>query len=183
MKRVEVKLGLPVVAPLLDLIKRTVDDLERPAGRPPARCGTWTRSWARRGRASCSTSQNEDCRRFLALFDREFFASGMVAFDDANAESVLRACAAIRLRLRDRELRRSARRRDRRRRRGRRQARRCRPESLHVLCLPGHAAGADHPAPRLGDPGGMMANGPINGFFRSRLTLGERIVPNAPEAS
>ncbi len=49
--------------------------------------------------------QNDDCRRFLALFDREFFAGGVVGFDESNAEPVLRACAAIRLRLREGELR------------------------------------------------------------------------------
>jgi len=38
------------------------------------------------------------------MFDRDFFAGGVVGFDEANAEGVLRACAAIRLRLRDREL-------------------------------------------------------------------------------
>ena len=103
MKRVEVKLGLPVVAPLLDIIKHTADDLRGGLAAPQSlqdldeELGT---AWA----SELLDGQNEDCRRFLALFDSEFFASGMIAFDDDNAESVLRACASIRLRLRDREL-------------------------------------------------------------------------------
>lgn len=104
MKRVEVKLGLPVVAPLLDIIKRTVDDLHGGLAAPQSlqdldeELGT---AW----KNELIDGQNDDCSRFLALFDSEFFVSGMVAFDDDNAESVLRACAAIRLRLRDRDLR------------------------------------------------------------------------------
>jgi hypothetical protein len=37
----------------------------------------------------------------LALFGDEFFADGVVAFDEENAEPVVRACAAVRLRLRE----------------------------------------------------------------------------------
>jgi hypothetical protein len=93
-----------VVAPLLDLIKRTVDELGGHLAAPQQvqdldedLCAAW--------KGELLNDQNEDCRRFLALFDREFFASGMIAFDDDNAESVLRACSAIRLRLRERDLR------------------------------------------------------------------------------
>jgi hypothetical protein len=91
MKRVEVQLGLPVVAPLLDIIKRTVDDLHGGLAAPQSlqdldeELGT---AW----KNELLEGQNDDCRRFMALFDSEFFASGMVAFDDDNAESVLRAC-------------------------------------------------------------------------------------------
>ena len=103
MKRVEVRLGLPVVAPLLDIIKRTVDDLHGGLAAPQSLQDLDDElgfAW----KSELLDGQNDDCRRFLALFDSEFFASGMVAFDDDNAESVLRACAAIRLRLRDRDL-------------------------------------------------------------------------------
>ena len=104
MKRVEVKVSLPVVAPLLDLIKRTVDEL---GGRlaSPNQVRDLDEDLSAAWMGELLDDQNEDCRRFLALFDSEFFASGTVAFDDNNAESVLRACAAIRLRLRDGELR------------------------------------------------------------------------------
>lgn len=104
MKRVEVKLGLVVVAPLLDVIKRTVDDLQGGLAVPqPLR--DLDEEFGLAWKGELLGEQNEDCRRFLALFDSEFFSSGMVAFDDTNADSVLRACAAIRLRLRGRDLR------------------------------------------------------------------------------
>ena len=103
MKRVEVKLSLPVVAPLLDLIKATVDGL---AGRlaAPQHLQDLDEDLRAAWRGELVDGQTDDCRRFLGLFDREFFASGTVGFDHANAEAVLRACAAIRLRLRVREL-------------------------------------------------------------------------------
>jgi len=40
----------------------------------------------------------------LALFNDEFFAEGVIAFDEANAEPIVRACAALRLRLRSHPL-------------------------------------------------------------------------------
>ena len=103
MKRIEVKLSLPVVAPLLDLIKAAVGDL---GGRlaAPQHLQDLDEELRTAWQADLLGGQNDDCRRFLALFDREFFVSGTVGFDEANAESVLRACAAIRLRLREREL-------------------------------------------------------------------------------
>lgn len=103
MKRIEVKLSLAVVAPLLDLIKATVDGL---AGRlaAPQHLQDLDEELRAAWQGELLGGQNDDCRRFLALFDREFFASGTVGFDEANAEAVLRACAAIRLRLREREL-------------------------------------------------------------------------------
>jgi len=103
MKRVEVKLALSVVAPLLDLVKRTIDDLQDRLAAPQS-LQDLDEDLGAAWKGELLAGQNGDCQRFLALFDSEFFASGMVAFDDTNAESVLRACAAIRLRLRDREL-------------------------------------------------------------------------------
>ena len=103
MKRVEVVLSLPVVAPLLDLIKRAVDELEDRLA-SPNQVGDLDEELSAAWKGELLGNQSDDCRKFLALFDREFFASGMVAFDDDNAESVLRACAAIRLRLRERDL-------------------------------------------------------------------------------
>ena len=103
MKRVEVKLSLPVVAPLLDVVKEVIDGL---GGRlaAPNRVEDLDADLRTAWHADLLRGQNDDCRRFLALFDREFFASGTISFDEENAEAVLRACAAIRLRLREREL-------------------------------------------------------------------------------
>jgi hypothetical protein len=103
MKRIEVKLSLPVVAPLLDLIRETVGDLD---GRlaAPQHLADLDEELRTAWQADLLGGQNDDCRRFLALFDSGFFSSGTVSFDEANAEPVLRACAAIRLRMRAREL-------------------------------------------------------------------------------
>jgi hypothetical protein len=105
MKRIEVKLNLQAVAPLLDLIKAAVGDL---GGRlaAPQHLQDLDEELRAGWRDELLSGQNDDCRRFLALFDRDFFAGGVVGFDESNAEPVLRACAAIRLRLRERELRR-----------------------------------------------------------------------------
>lgn len=99
MKRVEVRLAVPVVAPLLDVIRGLG---ERPAPPPPwtAQGGgdaeleaVWSRELVESGRAEIAA--------LLALFDEEFFREGRVAFDADNAETILRACAAVRLRLRE----------------------------------------------------------------------------------
>ena len=50
------------------------------------------------------SAQNGAITVLLALFDETFDESGVVGFDADNAEPVLRACAAVRLRLRERFL-------------------------------------------------------------------------------
>lgn len=102
MKRVEVKLSLPVVAPLLDVVKEAVDDLRRglviplPADDDRELHDAW--------HGELLALQADEGARLLGLFDRDFFATGMVAFDEANCESVVRACSAVRLRLREKWL-------------------------------------------------------------------------------
>lgn len=103
MKRVEVKLSLAVVAPLLDVIKLVADSLEDElaAALPLEDLDADLRgAW----REELLAAQNQDVRTLLALFDSEFFASGMVAFDGSNAEAIVRACASVRLRLREKFL-------------------------------------------------------------------------------
>ncbi len=103
MKRVEVKLSLPVVAPLLDVIRELSFELEKTLAAPQALHdldqefrGAWI--------GELLEGQNEDLRALLALFDGEFFSEGVVAFDEGNAEPIVRACTAIRLQLRERRL-------------------------------------------------------------------------------
>jgi hypothetical protein len=100
MKRIEVKLALPVVAPLLDVIRELADGLGRaPAGvaQPPDQDPDFQAAWV----DELVRGQAEEVRTLLALFDDEFFSEGVVAFDENNAEAVVRACAAVRLRLRE----------------------------------------------------------------------------------
>ena len=105
MKRVEVKLNLEAVAPLLDVIKDAADDLgpalavaPRVPEDPDAEfSGEWKRELLE--------GQNSDIAAFLSLFGSEFFVTGMVPLDANNREAILRACSAVRLRLREKHLR------------------------------------------------------------------------------
>ena len=103
MKRLEVKLSLPVVAPLLDVIKELADGLKQDLAAPQTLAdidADFREAWL----GDLLTAQNDDVKTLLALFDDEFFSDGVVAFDEANAEAIVRASAAIRLRLRERYL-------------------------------------------------------------------------------
>lgn len=104
MKRIEVKLALPVVAPLLDVIKELADGLRArpagPAGLPDVDLD-FSIEWSR----ELVQGQGAEIDALLGLFGDEFFKEGVVAFDDQNAELIVRACAAIRLRLRETSLR------------------------------------------------------------------------------
>lgn len=103
MKRIEVKLSLPVVAPLLDVIKSAADGLGGALAVTPAiveQDGDFRGAWT----DELLQSQNADVNALLALFNGDFFADGVVAFDEDNAEAIVRACAAVRLRLRSQYL-------------------------------------------------------------------------------
>ncbi len=103
MKRIEVKLALPVVAPLLDVIKELADGLGKKLAAPLALTDLdeeYRASWV----DELLAAQNEEVRVLLSLFDGDFFTDGVVAFDEDNAEVIVRACAAVRLRLRERYL-------------------------------------------------------------------------------
>ncbi|HVU17243.1 MAG TPA: hypothetical protein VHD32_09970 [Candidatus Didemnitutus sp.] len=103
MKRVEVKLNLEAVAPLLDVIKTAADELE---GRlalgvlPPGEDGELHAEWSQ----ELVGGQESDIRILLALFGSEFFQSGVIGLDPTNCEPVLRACSALRLHLREAHL-------------------------------------------------------------------------------
>jgi hypothetical protein len=103
MKRIEVKLALPVVAPLLDVIKELADSLRTSLASPVALRDLdpdFHASWS----DELLLTQNSEVDALLALFNEEFFKEGVVAFDEENAEVIVRACAAIRLRLREKYL-------------------------------------------------------------------------------
>jgi len=104
MKRIEVRLSLTVVAPLLDLVKNMADDLKRgPATtRPPADIDPeFSAAWT----SELLGGQHDDVSVLLSLFGEEFFSDGIVSFDEGNAEAITRACSAVRLLLRERYLR------------------------------------------------------------------------------
>jgi hypothetical protein len=103
MKRVEVRLSIVAVAPLLDIIKAVADELRQHIAVPVALTGA-DADLASVWHEDLLQSQRDDCDRLLSLFDQEFFTEGVVAFDRDNAEAVLRASAALRLRLRSARL-------------------------------------------------------------------------------
>lgn len=103
MKRIEVKLSLPVVAPLLDVIRDLADGLRQRLAAPLNLSdldAEFRDAWV----GELLSAQADDVHTLLALFDDEFFLEGVVAFDEENAEVILRACAAVRLRLREKYL-------------------------------------------------------------------------------
>lgn len=103
MKRIEVKLALPVVAPLLDVIRELADGLRKHLAAPLGikdLDADFHAAWI----DELLAAQNEEVKTLLALFDDEFFSEGVVAFDENNAEIIVRACAAVRLRLREKYL-------------------------------------------------------------------------------
>lgn len=99
MKRVEVRLNLDAVAPLLDVIKGVADRLEPELAIVP-QVPEHDEELAGEWKAELLAGQRSDLAVLLGLFDAEFFATGMIALDPENAEPVLRATAALRLRLR-----------------------------------------------------------------------------------
>lgn len=103
MKRIEVKLSLPVVAPLLDVIKGISDSLRQELAAPltfEEVDADFREEW----KAELVTTQGADLATLLALFDTDFFSTGVVGFDEGNGDAVLRACSSVRLRLRSRFL-------------------------------------------------------------------------------
>lgn len=100
MKRIEVKLALTVVAPLLDVIKELADNLRKNLAAPLGMKDLdpeFREAWV----GELLSAQTDDVHMLLSLFNDEFFRDGVVAFDEENAEVIVRACAAVRLRLRE----------------------------------------------------------------------------------
>ncbi len=103
MKRIEVKLALPVVAPLLDVIREVAEGLRTGLAAPSALHDVdedLRDAWV----SDLLSTQTTEVQSLLALFNDEFFSEGVVAFDEENAETIVRACAAVRLRLREKYL-------------------------------------------------------------------------------
>jgi hypothetical protein len=103
MKRIEVRLSMEVVAPLLDAIKAVADALQGKLA-APLDIGEVDADMREFWRDELIGAQNGDIAELLALFGKEFFANGVIIFDANNAEPVIRACSALRLRLREENL-------------------------------------------------------------------------------
>lgn len=98
MKQVEIRLNITAVAPLLDVIKLAADDLKATLAiraNFPEDDAEFIETWTQ----DLVASQNSDIREVLGLFDSEFFADGAIAIDSNNCDSLLRGCAALRIRI------------------------------------------------------------------------------------
>ncbi len=99
MKSIEVKLSLEVVAPLLDIIRSAAEGLRaQPAA--DAALNAIAPDLRDEWREELLTGQTSDVDQLLALFGAEFFEDGVIFLDEENADALIRASAAIRLRLR-----------------------------------------------------------------------------------
>ncbi len=103
MKRIEVKLSLSVVAPLLDLMKASGDVLEAQIA-APLTLDDIDADFREEWKAELLQGQHEELHALMGLFNSDFFINGVVAFDEDNAEIIVRACSALRLRLRRHDL-------------------------------------------------------------------------------
>jgi hypothetical protein len=103
MKRIEVKLAVAVVAPLLDVIKELAGHLRRELA-SPLKVNDVDADFRAAWEDELLRGQRVEVEALLALFNEEFFREGVVGFDEDNAEVILRACAAVRLQLRERFL-------------------------------------------------------------------------------
>lgn len=99
MKRIDIKLSLPVVAPLIDVIREASGALRDTLASPVVidSLDTELRDiWSE----DLLQAQNLELRKLIELFDGEFFSTGMLRVDEASADAVMRASSALRLQLR-----------------------------------------------------------------------------------
>jgi len=99
MRSIEVTLNVGVVAPLLDFIKPVLARLESETAFA-ADMAQADRELENVWRDGLIHTQMSDCKALVGLFGREFLDSGKIELNDDNADAVLRAAAAIRLKLR-----------------------------------------------------------------------------------
>ncbi len=100
MKKVEIKLKRSAIAPLLDFIKPLADDLKAGKGSDPQLPEDFDADLRTAWNEGLVESLGRDTDTLMGLFNSRFFEEGAIEIDARNAESVLRASAAIRLRLR-----------------------------------------------------------------------------------
>lgn len=98
MKRVEIKLNISAVAPLLDIIKQAADDLRQSLAIRatfPEDDSEFNETWTQ----ELLAGQNSDVRELLGLFGPDFFTDGTIAIDSHNSDSLLRGCSALRIQI------------------------------------------------------------------------------------
>lgn len=99
MKRIEVSLNVAMIAPLLDFLQPVVQALQHETAFAPEMAEA-DRDLAGLWREGLIHTQVNDLGTFMKLFDAEFLNSGQITVTEENADAVLRATAAIRIKLR-----------------------------------------------------------------------------------
>jgi hypothetical protein len=99
MKRIDIKLSLPIVAPLLDLLKEEAEVL-RGTLASPVQVADLDSEMREIWQEGLLLDQAIEVDALLRIFDEEFFATGTVRIDQAHADVIIRASAALRLQLR-----------------------------------------------------------------------------------
>lgn len=104
MRRLEVRLALPLVGPIVERLLPLTEQLEHEVANPGTRQALYTTVLSDDGAWMLSHimgSQRGDMAAWRAMFGDEFFREGQIVVTDETAESILRATAALRLMLRD----------------------------------------------------------------------------------
>lgn len=99
MRRIDIKLSLPVVAPLLDIMREAAAGL-RGSLASPVLIDSLDQDLREIWSEELLNSQNLELRQLLDLFDSEFFSTGMLRVDEDHADVIMRATASLRLQLR-----------------------------------------------------------------------------------
>lgn len=103
MKRIVVTLNRPIVSPLLDVLTSLGLELDKTLA-APLRLKDLEPDFEQSWKEELLVDQDREVQGLLALFDAEFNETGMIHIDEDEAESLLRACSALRLALRTRRL-------------------------------------------------------------------------------
>lgn len=98
-KHIEIRLALPVVAPLIDFILPLLD---AESGDLPASpdLGDIDRELRESWHDDLLETYRSELQFFKDLFDEGFRATGVLEFPEEACEAVVRACAGVRLKLR-----------------------------------------------------------------------------------
>jgi len=99
MKRIDVSLNVGMIAPLLDFLQPVLQALRHETAFAPEMAEA-DRELAGLWREGLIHTQVNDLQIFMRLFDAEFLNSGQITVTEENADAVLRATAAIRIKLR-----------------------------------------------------------------------------------
>jgi hypothetical protein len=103
MNRLEFRLDIQSVLPLLEHVKPLMKDLANELATPnapPDEDELMSDFWSK----DLLTSQRKDIASIAELFDDEFLNTGSATVEEEDADLVLRGCSAMRLKLRERSL-------------------------------------------------------------------------------